>query len=204
MERAKVNGIEVAAPAVTTWSWYRLRGRTMRTPYLLAAAALLATGAACADRNATPLQAQTTDGTAGTAHAAGAKGASPREGGFHWGPAPAVFPPGAEMALLQGDPSVAGEIFTVRLRFPNGYILPAHWHPTDEHVTVVEGTLLLGMGDRFDEDAFLPPLRAGGFITAPARMNHFVMARGRTVVQVHAMGPFALTYANPADDPQRR
>lgn len=178
MERAKVNGVVLAA-------------------------VLLTVGAACADRNATPLQAQTTDATASTANARGAKGASPREEGFDWGPAPAIFPAGAEMVLLQGDPSVAGEIFTVRLRFPNGYVLPAHWHPTDEHVTVIEGTLLVGMGDRFDKGAFLPPLRAGGFVTAPARMNHFVMARGRTVVQVHAMGPFALTYANPEDDPQR-
>jgi hypothetical protein len=199
MERAKVNGIGADAPAATSRPTCRLRGAMTRAPRLLAAAALLAAGAACADRNATPLQAQTADRTAS---AASAKGASPREGGVDWGPAPAVFPAGAEMALLQGDPSVAGEIFTVRLRFPNGYVLPAHWHPTDEHVTVIEGTLLLGMGDHFDRDAFLPPLRAGGFVTAPARMNHFVMARGRTVVQVHAMGPFALTYANPADDPR--
>lgn len=171
----------------------------MRTAYLLGMAALLVACAACADRDAVPLQAQTP-----AAAASRAKGPAPQEDGFEWGPAPAVFPAGAEMAVIQGDPSVAGEIFTVRLRFPNGYVLPAHSHPTDEHVTVIRGTLLLGMGDRLDENAFLPPLHAGGFITAPARMNHFVMARGNTEVQVYAMGPFALTYANPADDPRGR
>ena len=119
-----------------------------------------------------------------------------------WGPAPAAFPAGAEMAVLQGDPGAAGEIFTVRLRFPNGYVLPAHWHPTDEHVTVISGTFLVGLGDRFDQEAFVPPLRAGGFITAPAHVNHFAMARGRTEVQVHAIGPFAMTYVDPADDPR--
>jgi quercetin dioxygenase-like cupin family protein len=117
-----------------------------------------------------------------------------------WGPAPAVFPPGAQVAVLQGDPQAAGQIFTVRLRMPDGYIIPAHSHPTDEHVTVIRGTLLIGMGDRFAESA-LKPLNAGGFISAPAGMNHFVKASGETEVQVHAMGPFAMTYANPADAP---
>jgi quercetin dioxygenase-like cupin family protein len=123
-------------------------------------------------------------------------------GEIEFGPAPDVFPAGAEMAVMQGDPSVAGEVFTVRLRFPDGYVLPPHWHPTDEHVTVISGTLLVGLGDTFDEAAFLPPLEAGGFITAPANANHFAMAQGATEVQVHAIGPFELTYVNPDDDPR--
>jgi Cupin len=119
-----------------------------------------------------------------------------------FGPAPPVFPAGAEMAVLQGDPSVAGALFTVRLRFPNGYVLPPHWHPTDENVTVISGTFLVGLGDNFDEDALLPPLKRGGFITAPANMSHFATVKGRTVVQVHAIGPFEMTYVHPEDDPR--
>jgi quercetin dioxygenase-like cupin family protein len=122
--------------------------------------------------------------------------------GITFGPAPAVFPAGAEMAVLQGDPSVAGAIFTVRLRFPNGYVIPAHWHPTDENVTVISGKFLVGLGDKFNKEALLPPLRAGGFITAPANANHFATTKGRTIVQVHAIGPFQMTYVNPADDPR--
>ena len=121
---------------------------------------------------------------------------------IEFGPAPAVFPPGAEMAVLQGDPSVAGAIFTVRLRLPNRYVLPAHFHPTDENVTVIKGTFLVGIGDSFDRDALLPPLHRGDFITAPANVNHFALAKGRTEVQVHAIGPFQMTYVNPADDPR--
>jgi quercetin dioxygenase-like cupin family protein len=119
-----------------------------------------------------------------------------------WGPAPPVFPAGAKFAVLQGDPSQA-ELFTVRLELPPGYTIPPHFHPTDEHVTVISGTFLVGMGDKAD---FTHPvvLRAGGFITAGANQHHFARARGRTVVQVHAMGPFALTYVNPADDPQNK
>src|SRR3954471_21026220 len=66
-----------------------------------------------------------------------------------WGPAPAVFPAGAKMAVLQGDPSKS-ELFTVRLDMPDGYAIAPHWHPTDEHVTVISGKFLVGMGDKSD------------------------------------------------------
>lgn len=117
-----------------------------------------------------------------------------------WGPAPAVFPVGAKMAVLQGDPSQTA-MFTVRLDFPDGYRLPAHWHPTDEHVTVISGTFLVGMGDSIDLSKTMA-LPAGAFVTAGANQHHFGVARGHTIVQVHAMGPFALTYVNPKDAPR--
>jgi len=118
-----------------------------------------------------------------------------------WGPAPAVFPAGAKMAVLQGDPGKA-ELFTVRLDMPEGYRILPHFHPTDEHITVIAGTFLVGMGDSVDV-AHALALPAGGFITAGASMHHWAVTRGHTVVQVHAMGPFALTYVNAKDDPSR-
>jgi quercetin dioxygenase-like cupin family protein len=120
----------------------------------------------------------------------------------NWGPAPPVFPPGAQFAVVQGDPSVPGALFTVRLRFPNGYILPPHRHPTDENVTVLKGTFMVGLGENFSRDG-LQVLKEDGFITAPAGMAHFASARGITEVQVHAMGPFELTYVHPEDDPRK-
>jgi quercetin dioxygenase-like cupin family protein len=121
---------------------------------------------------------------------------------LNWGPAPPIFPAGARFAVVQGDPSVAGQIFTIRLRFPNGYILPPHRHPTDEHVTVLHGTFLVGLGEDFKKSALIP-LGELGFITAPANMAHFASARGMTEVQVHAIGPFQLTYVHPGDDPTK-
>ena len=117
-----------------------------------------------------------------------------------WGPAPAVFPAGAQFAVLQGDPSKDG-VYTVRLKLPNGYRIAPHTHPTDENVTVIEGAFLVGMGEKFDAKA-LQELKAGGFVTAPANMAHYATARGATIVQVHGVGPFALTYVNPADMPR--
>lgn len=118
---------------------------------------------------------------------------------LNWGPAPAIFPPGAQMAVLQGNPGSTA-LFTVRLRLPDGYKIPPHTHPTDENVTVVSGTFRVGMGTTFDL-ATASTLAAGGFVTAAANGAHFAAAQGETVVQVHALGPFAMTYVNPADTP---
>ena len=119
-----------------------------------------------------------------------------------WGPAPAIFPAGARMAVLQGDPGKAA-LFTVRLDLPNGYKVAPHFHPTDEYITVIKGTFLLGMGDKLDA-AHATKLPTGGFATVDAAMHHFAIAKGRTIVQVNAMGPFVLTYVNPADDPSQK
>ena len=121
---------------------------------------------------------------------------------IQWGPAPPIFPKGAEMAVLQGDPSKADE-FTVRLRMPNGYKIAPHTHPTVENVTVLKGTFFAGMGEQFSE-ANLKAFPRDAFASIPANHAHYAMARGQTIVQVHGLGPFVLTYVNPADDPTRK
>jgi quercetin dioxygenase-like cupin family protein len=117
-----------------------------------------------------------------------------------WGPAPPALPPGAQMAVLEGDPSKDGP-FVIRAKFPAGYKVPPHWHPTDEHLTVLQGVIQYGMGDTFDVAA-LHSYPAGSYVTSPKEMHHFVRAKGPTIIQLHAIGPFALTYVNPADDPR--
>ena len=119
-----------------------------------------------------------------------------------WGDAPPVFPKGAKMAVLYGDPSKPGELFIVRLKMPAGYKIPAHWHPTDENVTVISGTFSMGMGDKLDP-AKSKAFPAGSFAVAPAKVNHFAFAKGAAIVEVSAIGPFAMTYVNPADDPTK-
>lgn len=158
----------------------------------------------CSDRSSSTITSQNT-GRGGPTFSADSEAAKHdvRSGDqIIWGPAPPIFPPGAQFAVLQGDPSKAGEIFTIRLRFPNGYILPPHFHPTPEYVTVIRGTFLAGMGENFSRDR-LVPFNQNGFATMPASMPHYAMMRGFTEVQVHAIGPFALTYVHPEDDPTR-
>jgi hypothetical protein len=120
-----------------------------------------------------------------------------------WGPAPPVVPKGAQAAVLNGDPFKDGSSYTLRLKMPDGYRIGPHWHPTDENVTVLSGTLGAGMGDKFDPAAgkFLKP---GGFVCMPKEMHHYAWAKGPTIIQVHGIGPFAFTYVNPADDPRNQ
>src|SRR5205809_1816371 len=60
----------------------------------------------------------------------------------HWGSAPAVFPPGARMAALSGDPAKSAP-FTVELALPAGHKTPPHLHPTPDTATANQGPLLL-------------------------------------------------------------
>jgi len=106
------------------------------------------------------------------------------------------------MAVVSGDPSKAAP-FTVELAMPGGYKIPPHFHPTDEKVEVKKGTLLVGMGDTFDASK-AKPMKAGDTGSVPANAHHFAAAKGATVIAVSAMGPFGMTYVNPADDPQSR
>ena len=137
--------------------------------------------------------------SATTVRAQGASSSKLPEG-VQWTAVPPALPPGAEIAVLDGDPAKA-EPYTIRLKFPDRYTVAPHFHPTDEHVTVISGTLRLGMGDSIDQKG-MKTLRSGGYVTAPAQMHHYAVAQGKTVVQIHGMGPFAITYVNPNDDPR--
>ena len=119
-----------------------------------------------------------------------------------WGEPPPVFEKGMSFAVISGDPNKPGP-YVVRAKVPAGYKIAPHWHPTDEHVTVLSGTLALGMGEKFDK-ATMTKVRAGGYALLPAEMRHYAMAITAVTIQVHGEGPFALTYVNPADDPSTR
>jgi len=118
-----------------------------------------------------------------------------------WGPAPAVFPSGAKMAVVSGDPSKV-DMFTIELSMPKGYKIPPHFHPTEEAVEVKKGTFLVGMGDTLDV-AKTNAMKAGAKGSIPANHHHYAIAKDATIVQVTAMGPFAMTYVNAADNPQK-
>ena len=123
-------------------------------------------------------------------------------GDLKWGDGPASLPPGAKAAALEGNPKDAG-LFTMRLKLPANYKVSPHWHPADEHVTVISGTFYMGMGDKFDE-ASVKELPAGSFVVMPTKQTHFAMTKGETVVQLHGMGPWGINYVNPADDPRNK
>ena len=121
-------------------------------------------------------------------------------GDIKWTDAPAALPPGAKLAVLEGDPTKKG-LYTMRLQMPDGYKIRPHHHLQVEHVTVISGIFNLGMGEKFDETAG-HEMPAGTFGFLPTTMKHFAWAKGETVIQLHGMGPWEIIYVNPADDPR--
>ena len=105
---------------------------------------------------------------------------------------------GCDLAPVTGDMNAEGTPFVLRIRCADGAKIPAHWHPTDENVTVLKGTFLVGMGESFDESK-LQTMNVGNFVTVPKEMRHFAMSKGETIVQVHAMGPFKVNWVNPSE-----
>jgi quercetin dioxygenase-like cupin family protein len=119
---------------------------------------------------------------------------------IEWKPGPAAIPPGAKMAVLEGDPTKEGP-FVVRFQFPDGYHIPPHTHPKTERVTVISGTLVLAMGENLDRSA-AKTLTPGTYGFWPAGMKHTAWSQSETVIQLHGIGPWQINYVNPADDPR--
>jgi mannose-6-phosphate isomerase-like protein (cupin superfamily) len=120
-----------------------------------------------------------------------------------YGPAPSFVAPGAQLAVLEGNPMAASGDYTVRLKMPDGYRINPHWHPKRENVTVLSGTLKVGMGDHFVESGMMS-FPAGSFAYLDPDMHHYVTASGEVVVQIHGMAPVQFNYIAPNDDPSRK
>ncbi len=122
-------------------------------------------------------------------------------GDLTWGPVPSL-PPGAQIAVIEGPMNEAVP-FTIRLRFPANYVIPAHSHPAIERVTVLSGTFHMGAGDSFDR-AKTHALTPGAIGIMQPGTNHYAWTAEETIVQLNGNGPWGITYVNPADDPRRR
>jgi hypothetical protein len=122
-----------------------------------------------------------------------------------WGPAPPLIPAGAQIAVLAGNPMGTGP-YTIRLKFPANYAIPAHSHPTDENVVIISGALTFGMGDKLAADsAANKTLSTGGYALMPANMNHYAFTRdAETTIVLYGQGPVEFKYVNPADDPRNQ
>ncbi len=120
-----------------------------------------------------------------------------------WGPPPPFVAPGAQLAVIEGNPAASTGDYTVRLKMPDGYRIAPHWHPQRENVTVLSGTFKVGMGDTFDKDK-MGSFPAGSFAYLDPDMHHYAMASGEVIVQVHGSAPLQFNYVNAADDPSKK
>lgn len=124
--------------------------------------------------------------------------------GVKWIAAPpaAGLPKGTEVVTLFGDPAKDGQ-YANRVRFPSGAIIPPHTHPNDENVTVLSGTLHVGLGDKVDRSK-ATAVTAGGFIRLPKGTPHYAWATGTTIIQGNNIGPTGRTMLNAADAPSKK
>jgi Domain of unknown function (DUF4437) len=120
---------------------------------------------------------------------------------IQWTDAPSVLPAGAKAAVLDGDPSKPG-YFAMRLKVPDGYKIMPHWHPNVERITVISGTLNMGLGDTFDESKG-HAMSAGTYGAIQPKVHHFAWTTGETEIQITTLGPWKLVYVNPKDDPSK-
>jgi quercetin dioxygenase-like cupin family protein len=126
-----------------------------------------------------------------------------RPDALKWGAAPPAFPPGSEVAVLAGDPNKEGSAYVVRVRTPAGYTVPPHTHPADENITVVSGMFHIAMGGKLDTSKG-DALPAGSFIHMAKDTPHYAWSPAAAIIQLHGIGPMAITYVDPADDPRNK
>lgn len=119
-----------------------------------------------------------------------------------WGNTPPGLPPGSKAAVIEGNPNVAG-LFTMRAKIPANYKIMPHWHPADEHITVIKGSCYMGIGDKFDrKTAKMMP--TGAFAVMKTGTHHYFFTKEECIIQLHGKGPWGITYINPADDPRNK
>lgn len=172
----------------------------MRTTFMLLSALGLLLGCGDrADRTADRTAADQT-GTDTMASASTATADTATDEGLTWGPPPPGLPAGARVAVVSGDPGKAGP-FTVRIDMPPDYAVRPHQHPTSETLRVVEGTLHLGHGAKWNEQA-MKAVAKDAPVTIGAKKPHFVHAASRVVLEIQSTGPFAITYVDSKDDPR--
>ncbi len=111
------------------------------------------------------------------------------------------LPPGAKMALLQMPMNEEGKPFTFRMKFPPDFKIPPHFHPAIEHATVLSGMIYFGIGETFDTTK-MHPVGPGGYSIMQPKTPHFAYVKEETIIQVHSIGPWGVTYVNEADDPR--
>lgn len=113
---------------------------------------------------------------------------------IQWMPA-TMMGPGVEVAMLAGNPMQKGP-YVVRLRLADGTKLGPHFHGDTERVTVISGTLLVGLGDTMNVSQ-MTALPAGSYCVIPAGVHHYAMAQGQTVLQLDGNGPMTMTAVKP-------
>jgi Cupin len=118
-----------------------------------------------------------------------------------WKDNPAL-PKGAQIAILVGDPTKAGDVVVQRVKLPPNFLVPPHTHPYAETVTLLTGSVGFGMGEKSDTKGGLS--KPGTLCANPAHAHFVWTGNEEAIVQVQFVGPGGIDYINPADDPRKK
>ena len=107
-----------------------------------------------------------------------------------WQPCPPTLPPGCEMAVLEGNPQ-GEDLFTVRFLATDIFVMPPHWHPKEERVTIISGKAGVAFGDASsrEEATWFGP---GDYYVNARHAVHSVWIEGPTVLQITGIGPWSM------------
>ena len=113
-----------------------------------------------------------------------------------------AMPKGLMRAVMFGDPNKPG-LSIFRMKYPPNYHVPPHFHWMAEHTTVLEGEFWMGLGDVVDESKMIK-YSAGDYFSVSVGTSHYVVTRESSpIFELHVMGPWQMTYANPNDHPHK-
>jgi mannose-6-phosphate isomerase-like protein (cupin superfamily) len=103
--------------------------------------------------------------------------------------------PGAKIVTVFGDPKLPGEVYAIRLKLPANFVVQPHFHSQDEYMTVIDGSLHVGIGDTVDKEktVFLPQ---GGAVGIPGGTPHYAFTTEEMIMQIHAIGPRDTIFCN--------
>jgi quercetin dioxygenase-like cupin family protein len=113
---------------------------------------------------------------------------------IQWKPCPPNLPSHCEMCVLEGDPK-SSDLFSVRFRVGNGFVMPPHTHPKDERVTVIEGRVAVAFGpdgSRENAKQFGP----GDYYVNARDAIHTVWADTTSIIQITGIGPWKADFVN--------
>jgi quercetin dioxygenase-like cupin family protein len=121
---------------------------------------------------------------------------------IQWKDGPKSLPKGAQYAVLAGDPSKPG-LFSMRIKLPANYRVPAHFHTTTDNITVISGTVNFVYGDKLDKRKNL--YKSGSFVSIPANESHFGWTGDSgAIVQLNNQGPWELEFVDPKTNARKQ
>ena len=113
-------------------------------------------------------------------------------GDIQWMPCPPNLPEGCQIAILEGSPK-SNNLFTVRFKLSGEFVMPAHTHPKDERVTILNGKAYVAFGKEATREK-AKEFGPGDYYVNARNAIHTVWADSSTIIQITGIGPWEVDF----------